>query len=151
MSKTKLYVAWLHSKYQYHNIFFFSSEKEELLTKILSALDTRGGAYGKNDGEYPGCLRLFMNRHRNEILGEKFFFRTLWDVEKNNIIEEPLAKEMFEMLDNNSKAFLYTEHENKYVKLYTEMVLRADWMNDVEIITNHIYLDPEDELKKIVV
>ena len=151
MEKTKLYVAWLHEKYQYHNIFFFSSDNLPLLEEIKTSLGVNSVLFGKADGEYSGCLRLFMNRHRDKIIGPKWFFRSWWDVEKNNTIYEKESEELFEILENHSKAFLYTESENKYVKMYAEMILRASWLEDVEIITSHIYLDPEDELKKIVV
>lgn len=152
-SKRKIYVSWLHEKYQYQNIFFFSGAESEadILDNIRKMLETQSCIFGKKPGQFPGAIRLFMGRHEHEIPGERFFFRSWFDIETNNIVYEETTKEIFELLDNNSQALLYTEHPNKYVKMFADMILRAPWMNDVEFITNHIYLDPEDELKKVII
>jgi hypothetical protein len=147
--KTKLHIAWSHEKYQYQNIFFFSSEDKDLLDKVRIALNTNASVFEKEEGKFPGAMNRFMNNHRSEITGTYFFFRCLFETSTNNVIYEDVAKDLFEMFTNNSKAFLFTDHPNQYAKLMAEVVLRAPWMEDVEIIQSEIHLVEEDSLPRI--
>lgn len=149
MEKTKLYLAWSHEKFQYQNIFFFSSEDKDLLDKIRVALNTNASIFEKEEGMFPGAMNRFMSNHRSEITGKYFFFRSLFETSTNNVIYEDVAQELFQMFSKNSGAFLFTDHPNQYAKLMAELVLRSPWMEDVEIVQSEIRLVEEDSLPRI--
>lgn len=145
-----------HQNKDYQNFINFTSPNKEDLTPFLELLNTNGDAWIKKDDYFPLIISKIMKNHHplfeyndplGNVLDRHFLFRTFVNNSNNEAISDDDFKWAVEMLaeKNPTKALMFTGHENEYVRLAAEAVVKGA-LEDYSFKVNEVHFGPEDAL-----
>jgi hypothetical protein len=120
----KITAVYFKENKDYHNLFFFFGNDKEQLEKIREATDSDGDVWTLE--EYPLIIKKIIKNYKKYWDSNKyFFFRTMYDVDTSVGVPVEDCLEVISMFQQHNKALLYTNSENRYVKLIADGVVRG--------------------------